>query len=93
MTKNLDKNTLGYRLAKVRFELGFNKKQLADKIKVSPQCVARYENNERVPDYNYLEKLVNMFDVDAEYIFGKSEVIFKETVYTVSFRDLKPNQD
>lgn len=78
MTKNLDKNSLGYRLAKIQFELGIYQKEFAIKLGVTQSAISKYQRNERLPDYALLENLVNIFNVNTEYIFGKSEVIFKK---------------
>lgn len=71
------KNTLGYRLSKIRFELGLNKKQLADKLNISQQCITRYERNEREPDYSFLLILIKEFNINPDFIFGLNEIIFK----------------
>lgn len=78
MLKNLDTNSLGYRLAKIQFELGIYQKEFAIKLGVTQSAISKYQRNERLPDYSLLENLVNVFNVNTEYIFGKSEVIFKK---------------
>lgn len=80
MQKILDKNSLGYRLAKIQFELGINQKEFAIKLGVTQSAISKYERNERLPDYDLLENLVNVFNVNTEYIFGKSENIFNKEI-------------
>jgi transcriptional regulator with XRE-family HTH domain len=70
--------TLGYRISKIRFELRLNKKQFAEKLKISQPSVSRYENNEREPDYNFLLSLFKELDVSPDFIFGFSEIIFRK---------------
>mgnify|MGYP003613260497 CR=1 FL=1 len=78
MQDNDYKNSLGYRLSRIRFEFGLNKKQLADKLYISQQCITRYEKNEREPDYSYILNLVDKCNVNLEYVFGKSDIIFND---------------
>lgn len=75
--RDIYKNTLGYRLSKLRFELELNKKQLADKLCISQQCITRYEKNEREPDYSFLLLLIKEYKINPDFIFGFSEDIFK----------------
>lgn len=77
MKKELDKNTLGYRLSKIRFELGLNKKQFANKLCISQPCITRYENNDREPDYSFLLILIRDFNINPDFIFGFNDNIFK----------------
>lgn len=76
MSKEIKKDSIGYRLARIRFELGLNAKEYSNILGVAQSSISRYENNERTPDYELLSKLVNNLGVNCEYIFGKSEVIF-----------------
>ena len=78
MKKIIDKNTFGYRLARIQFELGLNQKEFAIKLGVVQSAISKYQRNERQPDYALLENLVNCFNVSTEYVFGKSEIMFNE---------------
>lgn len=71
------KNTLGYRLSRIRFELGLNQKEIAIKLNVAQSTVSRIEKGDRQPDYIYILNLVDKCNVNLEYIFGKSDLIFK----------------
>lgn len=76
MQDNDYKNSLGYRLSKIRFELGLNQKEIAIKLNVTQATVSKYERNEREPDYSYILNLSDKCNVNLEYIFGKSDIIF-----------------
>lgn len=78
MQKELDKSSFGYRLAKIQFELGLTQKDFAIKLGVTQGAISKYQRNERLPDYALLENLVNICNVNTEFIFGKSEVVFNE---------------
>jgi transcriptional regulator with XRE-family HTH domain len=76
MSKEINKDSIGYRLARIRFELGLNAKEYANILGIAQSSIGRYEKNERTPDYELLSKLVNNLGVNSEYIFAKSEIIF-----------------
>lgn len=78
MSKEIKKDSIGYRLARIRFELGLNAKECANILEIAQSSLGRYEKNERTPDYELLLKLVNNLGVNSEYIFAKSEIIFVE---------------
>lgn len=78
MGKEIKKDSIGYRLARIRFELGLNQKEFAFKLGVTQSAISKYQRNERLPDYGLLEKLVNLFNINTEYVFGKSENMFNE---------------
>ena len=76
MRKNVPKDSLAYRLARVRFELGISQKDFANLLDVAQSTVSKIEKGDRLPDYKFLEDIVNCFNVNLMYIFGKSEDIF-----------------
>lgn len=69
-------NNIHNRIARIRFELGLNQKEFAEKLNVTQSTISKYEKNERTPDYSFLENLVNEFNVNPMYLFDKSEDIF-----------------
>ncbi len=58
----------------LRIENNMTQKQLAAAIKVSESAVGMYEQNRRVPKYETLEVIADFFNVDMNYILGKSEI-------------------
>ncbi len=72
------KNTLGYRLSRIRFELGLNAKEFSNILSIAQSSMGRYEKNERYPDYIFLLNLVDKCNVNLEYVFGKSDNIFND---------------
>ncbi len=78
MSKKIDKESLGYRLSKICFELGLSKKEFGLKLNVVGSSVGRYFDNSREPQYSFLHLLCTELNVNPEYIFGMSEIMFKE---------------
>ncbi len=69
-------NNIHNRIARIRFELGLNKKEFSQKMNIAQSSITRYESGERTPDYSFLENLVREFNVNPMYLFDKSEDIF-----------------
>lgn len=61
------------RLKELRNECGLSQKELAKKIFVSQQTVAKWETEKSTPDPNMLVLLAELFDVTTDYLTGKSE--------------------
>lgn len=68
------------RIAELRKEQGMTQKELADKINVNYVTLSRYENGERNPKIDKLDKMADIFGVTVEYIIGRSNLkISKKT--------------
>ena len=65
---------LGNNLQKLRKEKKLTQKQLAEKLNVTTVTIQNYENNRRIPNIQTLEKLANIFNVQIDYIMGKSKI-------------------
>lgn len=46
--------------------------ELASKLGVSRSAIGMYENDEREPDFETLELIADFFNVDMNYLLGKS---------------------
>lgn len=57
-------------LAKLRKEHGYTQEQIAEKLSVSRQAVARWEAGETAPDVYILQKLSEIFGVSADEILN-----------------------
>lgn len=67
-------NKFGLRLRELRLINGFSQAALAKKIGVSKSSVNMYERNEREPGFETLEAIADTFNVDLDYLLGKSDV-------------------
>lgn len=65
--------SFGKRLRELRQESGLNQIQLAEKLGMSRGSISFYENADRMPDLNLLERAAEFFDVTIDYLLGKSE--------------------
>ncbi len=62
----MTKSILGERITQLRGEL--SQKAFADKLNVSRNTLSRYENGDRTPDAEFLQKLIEEFRVDANWL-------------------------
>lgn len=62
------------RLRELRTEIGLTQKEFAQAMNISRSCAASYEHGKREPSLELLSKIADFFDVDSDYILGKSDV-------------------
>lgn len=62
--------SLGSIIRKLRKENGINRKQLADSLGITYHALAKYETDDREPDYNTLKKFADYFNVPLDYLLG-----------------------
>ena len=71
--------SLGDKLRQRRQEMGLTRRQLAAKICVTPSAIANYENGISTPKPDILISLINVLEVDANYMYsdylGNSQII------------------
>lgn len=66
--------TFGERLKLLRDEAGISQQYLADKINISKSSISKYEKGERTPELDTFEALADFFNVDMDYLKGKSDI-------------------
>ena len=59
---------LGERIKKERERLDISRKEMAQKLSLSYQTLAKYENGEREPDYATLRSIAEYLRVSADYL-------------------------
>lgn len=66
---------LGYRLKALRTKKKLTQKQLAEKINVTHVSISGYENGNRSPDTDTLEKIADYFGVSTDYLLGRTDTL------------------
>ncbi len=64
----------------LRIERGITQEQLAALLKVSRSTIGMYETGSREPDFETLEAIADIFNVDMDYLIGRSPIERKEPV-------------
>ena len=57
----------------LRIASGLTQQELADKLKISRSTIGMYETGAREPDYDTLEEIADFFNVDIDYLLGRSD--------------------
>lgn len=62
------------RLKTLRTNKGWSQQRLAEALELSKSSVNMYERGEREPSFETLETIADIFNVDMNYLYGKSDV-------------------
>ena len=81
--------TFSERLKGLRKKRGLNQREFAQQLGVSNSTVAMYETGRREPDHETTEKIADFFNVDVDYLLGRSNVTLR---YTDVLADGQPPQ-
>lgn len=60
------------RLKRLRIDSGYTQEQLAKKLGITKSRLGMYEIGQRSPDFETLELIADFFNVDMNYLLGKS---------------------
>ena len=69
-------NTFGNRLKTLRKEKGYTQQDLSDILQLTKSTVSMYENNNREPEFEKLEEIADLFNVNLDYLLGRSNQCF-----------------
>lgn len=75
-------------LKRLRMQNGLTQKQLADVLGISESTVGMYERGHREPAFELLEAIADYFNVDMDYLTGRTDV---ERKYSFSPSSLPAN--
>lgn len=65
-------STFSKRFKELRRSLNLTQDDLAKKLKLSKSSISMYENGNREPDFETLELIADFFNVDMNYLLGKT---------------------
>lgn len=65
--------TIAERIRELRSSRGLSQQELADKIGVSKSSINMYERGERIPPLRSQEALADYFNVDLDYLAGRTD--------------------
>lgn len=70
----------------LREEKMLSQKELAEELGLGYSTIGMYENGDRMPKYEILDRIADYFNVDMDYLLGKTSIRNK-------FRDIATNED
>lgn len=66
-------NTLSLRIKELRESNSWSQEVLADKLNTTKQSISNWEIGKRKPDYETLEAIADIFNVDIDFLFGRKD--------------------
>ncbi len=90
--------TFAERLRSLRQEKGWSQQRLADNLKLSKSSVNMYERGEREPGFETMEAIADLFNVDMNYLYGRTDVkiadpIVRDTDSSLAQSPIPPGQE
>lgn len=67
-------------IKRLRLERGITQEQLAAMLKVSRSTIGMYETGSREPDFETCEAIADIFNVDMDYLLGRTSIERKEPI-------------
>lgn len=66
----------------LRLSVGLSQDEMAKKLGVSRSTIGMYETGARKPDSEMLEKVADMFNIDIDYLLGRTQktTLLPETI-------------
>lgn len=62
------------RIRQLRTKRGYSQDRLASLLGISRSAVGMYETGQREPDFETCEAIADIFNVDMDYLIGRSDV-------------------
>lgn len=62
------------RLKELRTQRGLSQRELGKRLGVTNSAISMYERGEREPDYETLEAIADLFNVNMNYLLGKDDI-------------------
>lgn len=75
----VNKKTLGSRIAECRKNLGMTQDDLARPLNVQRQVISYYENGTRMPNIDDLATMADLFNTTTDYLLGLTDVKSSDT--------------
>lgn len=69
-------NTFGKRLKYEREKKGFNQKEFASAMGITPTRLNYWEKDKREPDFFHIKKMIDLLGCDADYLLGTKFAVF-----------------
>lgn len=67
--------SLGNRLKKEREKKGWSQMYVAERLGITNSVLSNYERDYRDPDTGMLSKLADLYEVDTDYLLGRSDKV------------------
>lgn len=68
-------------LKELRTSVGYTQDELSKNMNISKSAISMYENGNREPDFETLEVFADYFNVDIDFLLGRSKIMRKTDLY------------
>ena len=67
---------------RLRTSSGYTQSEMAEKLGIAKSTISMYENGNREPDFETLELIADFFNVDIDYLLGRTDktTLLPETI-------------
>ena len=83
--KMFDIKKMGKQIAHLRIGRNYTQEQLAEKLKVSPQAVSKWENGKAVPEVPMLYEISQLFNCSVDRILDPSSCVLRNMDFDYEF--------
>lgn len=80
-----DVNRMGEQIAHLRMENQYTQEQLAEKLKISPQAVSKWENGKAVPEVPMLCEISKLFNCSVDRILDPESCVLRDMGFNYEF--------
>jgi len=85
------RHEIGKRLRQIRERIGITQAELGEKLGIQFQHVSKYERGETVPTWENLIKLIDLYDVNINWLLaGKGRMFLSPITYSVDGKETTP---
>lgn len=74
---------IGDKIIELRKKRGLERAELADKLGIEYQALAKYEQNARTPNPELLVDFADFFSVTTDYLYGRTEEPHSQRDYKI----------
>lgn len=64
----------GEKLKKARKATGLSQEKVAEILNISQSNISKYENGDLEPSLDTIYKLIDLYDINANFLFNKNEL-------------------
>lgn len=74
---------------RLRTSSGYTQSEMAEKLGIAKSTISMYENGKREPDFETLELIADFFNVDTDYLLGRTDktTLLPETIGSYYLND------
>ena len=81
--------TIGEKIKHIRKQLGLSQAQFAQQIHISRSAIAKWENNNGLPDIDNIKMIAQTFSISLDSLIGDEQSVWKEKIDLTKYEGRK----